>query len=112
MGGGLESRCVGRVCGADGAVRKMHGQKTPKTEWFAQISITLQTRSNKMYVTLIKTSSIQKIERCSNLDSFMLSRCRHSSKVLQNLLQKQCIYEDILVSVNYLSVITEVRNVP
>ena len=21
MGGGLESRCVGRVCGADGAVR-------------------------------------------------------------------------------------------
>ena len=38
MGGGLESRCVGRVCGADGAVRrlqvgishyfmrKMHGQ--------------------------------------------------------------------------------------
>ena len=22
MGGGLESRCVGRVCGADGAVRK------------------------------------------------------------------------------------------
>jgi len=24
MGGGLESRCVGRVCGADGAVR-LHG---------------------------------------------------------------------------------------
>jgi len=23
MGGGLESRCVGRVCGADGAVRRM-----------------------------------------------------------------------------------------
>ena len=22
MGGGLESRCVGRVCGADGAVRR------------------------------------------------------------------------------------------
>ena len=22
MGGGLESRCVGRVCGADGAVRQ------------------------------------------------------------------------------------------
>jgi len=22
MGGGLESRCVGRVCGADGAVQK------------------------------------------------------------------------------------------
>jgi len=35
MGGGLESRCVGRVYGADGAVRpaiyfmrKMHGQTT------------------------------------------------------------------------------------
>ena len=33
MGGGLESRCVGRVCGADGAVRryfmrKIHGQTT------------------------------------------------------------------------------------
>jgi len=27
MGGGLESRCVGRVCGADGAV---HGQTTLK----------------------------------------------------------------------------------
>jgi len=26
MGGGLESRCVGRVCGADGAVDSM--QKT------------------------------------------------------------------------------------
>jgi len=24
MGGGLESRCVGRVCGADGAVRRTH----------------------------------------------------------------------------------------
>jgi len=23
MGGGLESRCVGRVCGADGAVRRL-----------------------------------------------------------------------------------------
>jgi len=46
MGGGLESRCVGRVCGADCAVygtirtvgislylmRKMHGQKTLKGE--------------------------------------------------------------------------------
>jgi len=32
-----------------------------KTEWFAQISITLPTRSSKMYVTLRKeTSSIQK----------------------------------------------------
>jgi len=44
MGGGLESRCVGRVCGADGArhhphqvgissyfMRKMHGQKTLKS---------------------------------------------------------------------------------
>jgi len=31
-----------------------------KTERFAQISITLQTRSSEMYVTLIKTSSIQK----------------------------------------------------
>ena len=31
-----------------------------KNEWFAQISITLQTRSSKMYVTLIQTSSIQK----------------------------------------------------
>jgi len=25
MGGGLESRCVGRVYGADGAVRESHG---------------------------------------------------------------------------------------
>jgi len=25
IGGGLESRCVGRVCGADGAVRNSHG---------------------------------------------------------------------------------------
>jgi len=24
MGGGLESRCVGRVCGADGAVHHPH----------------------------------------------------------------------------------------
>ena len=24
MGGGLESRCVGRVCGADGAVQHPH----------------------------------------------------------------------------------------
>jgi len=36
MAGGLESRCVGRVYGADGAVRhyfmgKMHGQTTLKT---------------------------------------------------------------------------------
>jgi len=33
MGGGLESRCVGRVYGADGAhyfMRKMHGQTTLK----------------------------------------------------------------------------------
>ena len=28
MGGGLESRCVGRVCGADGAVRS----KIPRVE--------------------------------------------------------------------------------
>ena len=25
MGGGRESRCVGRVCGEDGAVRESHG---------------------------------------------------------------------------------------
>jgi len=25
MGGGLESRCVGRVYGADGALREAHG---------------------------------------------------------------------------------------
>ena len=25
MGGGRESRCVGRVCGADGVVRESHG---------------------------------------------------------------------------------------
>ena len=31
-----------------------------KTEWFAQISITLLTRSSKMYITLIETSSIEK----------------------------------------------------
>jgi len=33
MGGGLESRCVSRVCGVDGAVhgmRRMHGQTTLK----------------------------------------------------------------------------------
>ena len=27
MGGGLESRCVGRVCGADGAVHHPHRRK-------------------------------------------------------------------------------------
>jgi hypothetical protein len=48
MGGGLESRCVGRVYGADGAVRldmsKMHGQTTlkfPKSDLidFFQLSV-------------------------------------------------------------------------
>jgi len=28
MGGGLESRCVGRVYGADGAVRRHHPNRT------------------------------------------------------------------------------------
>ena len=28
MGGGLESRCVGRVCGVDGAVRLSHTAPT------------------------------------------------------------------------------------
>ena len=28
MGGGLESRCVGRVYGADGAVRRHHPHRT------------------------------------------------------------------------------------
>ena len=27
MGGGLDSRCVGRVCGADGAVRRRMNPK-------------------------------------------------------------------------------------
>jgi hypothetical protein len=31
MGGGLESRCVGRVCGADGAVRQHSTIRTAHT---------------------------------------------------------------------------------
>ena len=38
MGGGLESRCVGRVCGADGAVRAAY---VPETCRAKNISIKL-----------------------------------------------------------------------
>jgi len=31
MGGGLESRCVGRVCGADGAVHHPHRTHDPRS---------------------------------------------------------------------------------
>ena len=31
MGGGLESQCVGRVCGADGAVRRRTATSAPHT---------------------------------------------------------------------------------
>ena len=31
-GGGLESRCVGRVCGADGAVRRHTVRSAPHTQ--------------------------------------------------------------------------------
>jgi len=36
MGGGLESRCVGRVCGADGAVRSHGTIRTTRTETIGQ----------------------------------------------------------------------------
>jgi len=48
MGGGLESRCVGRVCGADGAVRQ---HRTAHTTYAAAVKTTThpKTRCRKPY---------------------------------------------------------------
>ena len=46
MGGGLESRCVSRVCGADGAVqKKIPGYATAPDDAFAQ---SLETDSEEL----------------------------------------------------------------
>jgi len=52
MGGGLESRCVGRVYGSDGAVR-LHGTvRTVHVTYAAALKTTThpQTRCTKQYV--------------------------------------------------------------
>jgi len=54
MGGGLESCCVGRVYGADGAV---HGTiptvKTTNTSWHFTLFHEKNARSNNRQVTLV-----------------------------------------------------------
>lgn len=82
-----------------------------KTEWFAQISITLLTRSTKMYVTLIKTSSIQKQNAAPNQIVLSSQNADTPQKSYRTCCTNNLFYEDILVGVNCLSVITEVRNV-
>ena len=42
MGGGLEILCVGRVCGADGVMRRHHPHRTPPIQKLGAENHTLQ----------------------------------------------------------------------